>query len=132
MTGVMYNIFGVPRAIILNSEGDWYDRYYTHDHESSGAKWIKSHVDEKVEIYGDWYSRHRLHSQGRVRSSIYAKSLIEDKEDIKEGYIYLGYTGVVNKKLMDSDYQWRNMTEYSQVFIEKDKIYNNGGSEVYR
>ena len=59
------------------------------------------------------------------------RSLIGDKKDKKEGYIYLRYTGVVNGKLLDSKYQWHNLTEYSGIFRGKDKIYTNGGSEIY-
>ena len=131
VSSVAYQIFGDTSSIILNSEGERYDADYVHDQESYGAKWLKSNTDEGA-IYGDRYSSHRLLSQGGIRSSIYAKSLIEDKKDIKEGYIYLRYTGVVNGKLLDSKYQWHNLTEYSAVFIEKGKIYDNGGSEVYK
>ena len=132
VTGVMYNLFGVPRAIILNSEGAQYDLMYVHDQESYGAKWLKSNTNEKAKIYADWYGTARLKSQGMIRSPRYAKSLIEDNKSIKEGYIYLRYTGVVNGKLMDRNYQWHNITEYSDEFARKDIIYSNGGSEIYR
>ena len=132
VTGVMYNIFGVPRAITLNSEGEQYDLMYVHDQESCAAKWLKSNTDEKAKIYADWYGNSRLVSQGGIRSSIYARSLIEDNKSIKEGYIYLRYTGVVNGKLMDRNYQWHNITEYSSEFARKDIVYSNGGSEIYR
>jgi uncharacterized membrane protein len=138
VSDVAYNIAGVPRMILLNSEGEQYDMLYVHDQESYGAKWINKSVNrEKNKVYGDVYSNMRLRSQGGIRSSTYAKLLIEDKKDLKKGYIYLGYyiylryTGVVDKKLLDADFQWHNMTEYSHLFVEKNKIYNNGGSEVY-
>jgi uncharacterized membrane protein len=41
VTGIMYNIFGVPRAIILNSEGEQYDLMYVHDQEGYGARWLR-------------------------------------------------------------------------------------------
>jgi len=132
VTDVTYNMAGVSRSILLNSEGEFYDRLYIHDQESYAAKWLKKYIDEKAEIYGDQYSNMRLTSQGGILSLIYAKSLIEDNESIEKGYIYLRYTGVVDKKLMDADFQWHNMTEYRHYFIEKNKIYNNGGSEIYR
>ena len=132
VSDVAYNIAGVPRMILLNSEGEQYDKLYVHDQESYGAKWINKSVNHKInKVYGDAYSNMRLRSQSGIRSLGYAKSLIEDKKDIKNGYIYLRYTGVVDKKLMDADFQWHNMTEYSHLFVEKNKIYNNGGSEVY-
>jgi len=131
VTGVMYNLFGVPRAIILNSEGEQYDVGYVHDQETYAAKWLKSYTNEKAKIYADWYGVDRLKSQGMIRSPIYARSLIEDGNSIKEGYIYLRYAGVVNGKLMDRKYQWHNITEYPHLFVGKSKIYCNGGSEVW-
>jgi uncharacterized membrane protein len=131
-SGAIHQLFGIHDSIILNSEGQRYDMDYVHDQESYGAKWLKIYPAEKTKIYTDCQGEKRLISQGGIRSPIYAKSLIEDKKDIKEGYIYLRYTGVVNGKLLDGKYQWHNLTDYSDIFIEKGKIYNNGGSEVYK
>ena len=132
VTGVTYQMFGVPRAITLNSEGEQYDIMYVHDQEAYAAKWLKSHIDEKAKIYADWYGTDRLMSQGMIRSPIYAWSFIEDKKDIKDGYIFLRYTGVVNGKLMDRHSQWHNLTEYTHLFGGKSRIYDNDGSEVYK
>ena len=46
------------------------------------------------------------------------------------GYIYLRYYAVVNGKLLGRVPQ--NLSEYSHQFVEKSKIYANGGSEVYK
>ena len=132
VTGVMYNIFGVPRAIILNSEGEQYDPMYIHDQDSYGAKWLKSNTNEKAKIYSDYYGTARLVSQGMIHKPIYARSLIEDGIAIKKGYIYLRYTGVVDGKLLDWQGEWHNITEYEGKFGDNCRIYDNGGSEVWR
>ena len=132
VTGVMYNIFGVPRAIILNSEEEQYDLMYIHDQESYGAKWLKSNTDEKAKIYGDHFGTARLKSQGMIRNSVYAKRLIEEGVAIKRGYIYLRYTGVVDGKLLDWNNEWHNITEYEGKFGDNCKVYANGGSEVWK
>lgn len=54
------------------------------------------------------------------------------QNEIEEGYIYLRYTCVVNGKLMDKTHQWHNLTEYTHLFVGKNWIYNNGGSEVWK
>ena len=57
-TGMMYNIFGVPRAIALNSEGERYDMLYVHDQESYGAKWLRDNSElENTMIYTDQLGR---------------------------------------------------------------------------
>ena len=129
VTGVMYNIFGVPRAIILNSEGEQYDKMYVHDQDNYGAKWLKSSTDEKAKIYADAYGTEILLSQGGI-NSFYAKPFIEDKRAIKGGYIYLRYYNVAGGKLLGS--RPYNMTEYSDIFVKMDKVYANGGSEIWK
>lgn len=90
-------------------------------------KWLKSCADKKAKIYTDWYGGNRLLSQGMIRSHC-AKSFVEDKESIKVGYI-----GVIDSKLMDKNYRWRNiMDEYQSIFMGEDRIYANGSSEVWK
>ena len=131
VTGVTYQMFGVPRSIILNSEGEQYDPYYVQDQESYGAKWLKISTYDKVEIYAARYGPMRLLSQGGIHAS-FAKSLIEDKKPIKKGYIYLRYYNVVDGKLVGLERHPHNMTEYSDIFGEMCKVYANGGSEVWK
>jgi uncharacterized membrane protein len=136
VTGVMYTIFGVPRAIVLNSEGEQYDMLFVHDQESYGARWLKVHGQDKTKVYTDFYGRYGLISQASFSlNSIDRTSLLNHKE-IK-GYIYLRYYNVVNDKLVgrnESSYIFTsyNLTEYDDVFVGRNNIYNNGGSEVYR
>jgi len=131
VTGVMYNIFGVPREITLNSEGEQYDRMYVHDQERCCAKWLKSNTDEKAKLYSDFFGTARLKSQGLIRSPMYAKTFIEEGGHIREGYFYLRYTGVVDSKLLEWGGEWHNITEYEGMFEGACKIYANDGSEVY-
>ena len=130
VTGVTYQMFGVPQTIILNSEGEYYDKFFVHDQESSGAKWLKSNADERVGIYAVGYSNMRLLSQGGIHSS-YA-TFIEDKKVIKKGYIYLRYYDVVDGKLLRRGRITDNMTEYSDIFNEISEVYANGGSEIWK
>ena len=135
VSGVMYQVFGVPQAIILNSEGEQYDRLYVHDQECYGAKWLKVHGEDKTRVYTDFWGKYRLISQSQVSftsNSIDRRSLLEHKK-IK-GYIYLRYYNVVNGKLTgrsSGTFYNYNLTEYDDVFIVRNRIYNNDGSEVY-
>ena len=131
-TGVMYNIFGVPRPVILNSEGeDQYDIYYVSDQESYGAKWLRDNGELKnTRIYTDSVGGNRLLSQaGILEYDPYSLFV----EDIKiNGYIYLRYYNEVDGKLLDWNIEKHNITEYQDKFVRKGKIYSNGGSEIYR
>jgi uncharacterized membrane protein len=135
VTGVMYNIFGVPRPIILNSEGEQYDSMYIYDQDSYGARWLGSYKSD-METYTDYFGGEILCSQGKGkipyrlsdRTSLFKNRKID-------GYIYLRYYNVVGGKLwvrirggLQGHY---NMTDYVDIFMEKSKIYANGGSEIY-
>ena len=132
VTGVMYNIFGVPNAIILNSEGKQYDMLYVHDQEIDCVKWLgKLYAEQKnPRIYAAAYGGKGLTSQGII-SNVDRSSLSERKKI--NGYIYLGYYNIINGKLVDSSTDMvYNMTEYSDIFVGKSRIYDNGGSEIWK
>ena len=130
-TGTMYQIFGVPREITLNSEGEKYDKMYVHDQESYGARWLRDNGElEDTMIYTGSGIGGRLISQAGIPN--YDRwSLFEEGRKI-EGYIYFGYYNVVNGKIIDSQSEEHNITEYQDKFIEKSKIYDNDGSQVWR
>jgi uncharacterized membrane protein len=135
ITGVTYQIFGVPQVITLNSEGEQYNTLYVHDQESYSAKWLKVHSQDKTKVYPDFYGRFRLRSQANfpLRSINWHSLAHHEKID---GYIYLRYHNVVNAKLVGRNessgiFTSYNLTEYDDVFVERNNIYSNGGSEVY-
>jgi uncharacterized membrane protein len=133
VTGVTYNLFGVPRAITLNSEGVQYDIMYVHDQDSYSAKWLKTSITEKdIKIYADFSGSLMLVSQGEIRSPLYAGKLIEEDQLIRGGYIWLRYCNVVDGKLLDRDFQWHNIVDYQDEFAKWSPIYTNGGSEVWK
>jgi len=64
--------------------------------------------------------------------SIYDPSFIEDKTAIGDGYIFLRYVNVVNKKLLQSGPKLNNLTDYEHLFVDRSKIYDNCGSQVWK
>ena len=113
---------------MLNSEGDQYDSYYTHDYDVSGAKWM-SDVREDFSIYTDSYSGYRLLSQGGI-IKYNAVSIFRTDRQLN-GYVYLGYTSIIENKLIN----WK-LGDYGIEKIENklqnhNKIFNNRGVEVY-
>ena len=135
ITGVMYNIFGVPRAIILNSEGEQYDRMYVHDTESYSAKWLKNNAEKNRYIYTYPFPWHILISSGNIPRGLLRVLYLEDERI--NGYIYLRYYNVVDGKVLVKGRKSPSIEEHSMegcrgIFIDKKRIYDNGGSEIYR
>lgn len=133
VTGITYEAFNYPRSIVLNSDGNDYDIFFIHDHESCCAKWLKQHYNDASQIYSDNFGERRLISQGLIPVPVYSGSLVERidrSESIDNGYIYLRYCAVVEGKLLDKMYQWHNLTDYQDIIVERNLIYSNNGSQI--
>jgi uncharacterized membrane protein len=135
VTGVTYQIFGVPRAITLNSEGEEYDLYYIHDQDSYGAKWLGFYRELDQKIYTDFMGGDVLTSQGNIQlDSVDRGSLFFNNKKIK-GYIYLRYYNTIGNKayvISKESSKIDNISNYRDLFISINKIYDNGESETYR
>ena len=131
VTGVMYNIFGVPRLIILNSEGEQ-DYLFIHDQESSGAKWLESQAEQNTRIYTDDVGYHSLISQGGISPRTIDRYTLLEKDEKIKGYIYLRYHNIVEGKLLDAQNEEHDIMQYSNKFYGKNKLYNNGGTEIWK
>ena len=132
-TGVLYQMFDYPRAITLNSEGEQYDVYYIHDQETIGAKWMANNAEqENIIIYTDWPGRKILISQAGFFRGINSQALMSEHAVGIKGFIYLRYYNVVDGKLFGLPYGEYNITDYSDVFVIRSKIYNNGGAEIWK
>jgi uncharacterized membrane protein len=59
-------------------------------------------------------------------------SLPEKDKKIESGYIYLRYFNVVDGKLLGIGFNVYDIAENQDKFVGKSKIYNNGGSEIYK
>ena len=130
--GVTHQVLGSPYVVVLNSEGAQYDMMYVHDQESYSAKWL-SHSQQNLKIYADYHGHLVLISQSGISGSfIDSHSIIKHKERLYNGYIYMGYYNIAAEKFLPAYGEPHNMTEYSDIFIRKSKIYDNGGSHVWR
>ena len=131
VSGVTYQMFGYPRQITLNSEGRQYDLLYVHDQESYGARWLRDNGElENTMIYTGRGIGGRPTSQAGIRGYDFYSLFVEGRKI--DGYIYLRYYNVVDGKILDAQKEEQNMTEYQDKFVGKGKIYDNGGSEVYK
>lgn len=123
ITGTTYYLLGYPRSIMLDSRGYDYDTLYINDQESYGAKWLSYHWQNN--IYTDYFGYLPLISQGLISpESIDSSSLVENRK--VHGFIYLRTDNIVNGRIMDNNYSYNKI-----IFLSENKIYENGGSEIY-
>ena len=135
VTGVTHQIAGMPASIVLNSVGESYEREYLHDQESCSAKWLKNYAEKSGVLYTDRFGFHKLVSQGDFSPRSIDTTSFSKHGKIK-GYLYLNYNNIVNENVTGRDRIEGditiNISNYRNTFIGKNKIYGNGGSEVYK
>jgi uncharacterized membrane protein len=136
-TGFMYQIFGNPQQIILNSTGTDYDLYYFHDQELFAGNWLDNNRVLTSPIYTDFSGVNRLISGTNIsNNSILVISNYLNEQNPLVGYIYLGYNAVVdgNLDLLNNVTELSNevsVNPYLGKIDNNDKIYSNGGTNIW-
>ncbi|ODS37368.1 hypothetical protein BEH94_07785 [Candidatus Altiarchaeales archaeon WOR_SM1_SCG] len=129
---LIFQIFGIPYSVILNSEGYDYNYYYNHEEEMVSSMWLKDNKEEEIGIYGDYLCYAKTGDIGLGCNTRFFKG----NKTINQGYIYLRFRNIEEKKIMlGSGYEEimsRDITDYHHLFTNKNEIYNNRGSEIYR
>ncbi|CAD6490158.1 MAG: hypothetical protein KFBDDELM_00036 [Candidatus Argoarchaeum ethanivorans] len=129
-TGFVYEVAeDIPTSISLNSTID-YPRF--NHQEVLGAEWLNN-VKNSNPIYADEYRRLLVgrFEWGQVRT------ITTDVDRMRrDSYIYLGSLTIEKKEIMVVDVKsarriTREYINSNQIINDKNKIYNNGGAQVY-
>jgi len=130
VTGAVQEAFGHHVRYILDSEAPTASYELVYDQESQAAPWLKEHMDENSMIYTAPLGGRKLISQGKIAPRLVDSWAFFYHEEI-DGYVYLNHNNVVNGKLAFGR-EFCDMSEYSDLISGKNKLYNNGGSEIYK
>lgn len=136
-TGVFTQLVGgYGPQLHLNNSGTYYDIYYLHPEEIAGIGWLQRHVsavngdNAQSEIQADRYTAMRVQAliPRPIRDDIHPAVVG------RESYVFLGVSTVAMGKStvpVDGDL---TTYRYPMPFLDdnKDLIYSNGGSRVYR
>jgi uncharacterized membrane protein len=126
-------LFGTPKSILLNSQGSEFNYMFVYDQETLAAQWLHDKAYFGVNlIYSDFTADRRLLSQGLINRQFIDQrySLMQNETNIT-GYIYLRHWNIFENKLLDQSYKEHEITEFENRFVNKSRIYNNGGSETW-
>ena len=117
----------------LNNFGEEYDRFYTHESEVKSLEWLSKYYNQKDKIYLDRYAILKVYSFSKINEKNILKYILPSIID-KNAYVYSSYTNKINKTTR-VNYK-NNFLEYNfpTEFLNgnKNKIYNNGGSEIFK
>lgn len=128
-TGAIYGVLGRYTNMTLNTSEAPSSQYeLVYDQEVESAQWLKEHSEKYPRIYTTYPSGWRkLISQGGIHPNLINWKAFYQHQAIN-GYLYLTHNNVVNGRV-GNDF---DMSDYSDMFVDKDKIYTNGGSEIYK
>lgn len=131
-TGFTDRIIGGESRITLNHPKGAFDSFYIYDTEAASAKWLNDNCNRNLPIYADPLAKLRLHSFTQVSNNVDMN--IFPSSIIKDSYLYMSYFNVRNGIAYTETADGIVSYEFPTKFVEdnKDLIYNDGDSKIYR
>lgn len=133
-TGVFSELLGGYQAQLhLNNSGTYYDEYYMHAQELAADNWLINTIvkkDSHASVQTDLDTSIRLDSV----TGYQAQNDITPNQIETYSYVLLGYNDTVNRQAFIS-FDGNTITyNYPTQFLNNNKnlLYSNGGSEIYR
>jgi len=124
-------IGGYDSPIQLNNIGDYYDKNVLHRADIFSTKWLYLEYNNQDVIFSDRYAQQRFNADKKIDHISYkfVPAIITYKS-----YVYLTFNNIHSKRFF-ALYNGKLVSFTFQTnFIEdnKNKIYNNGGSDIYK
>ncbi len=131
LSGLIPQITGGTRPLLfLNNNGLYYDSYYTHAQEVASANWLAQFGHLRLPIQAAHFSDIKMIAYGRIGA--YIELLPETTK--KRSFVYLNYDNVKSSNILEIIYGDVVYYHFPLEFLRDNKnlIYSNGGSEIYR
>lgn len=128
---LMWQISGGKKVLWLNNEGYFYDSLYTHAEETVSAWWLGNVRNKDSPIFADSPTAPKIRGITKIENF---KTVIVPQTLERNSYVYLSVT---NKKKNTGFFEYQLVPMpyvYPSDFLNnnKNKIYNNGGSEIFK
>jgi uncharacterized membrane protein len=139
-TGLMYQAFGLPSSISLNTADD--SGYLIYPEEIAGAQWLSAN-ETPAHVYADNYGTLRLWSYGDIprgygfdkgayllNSAGYGYRSM--RYDLLNSYVYLDYYNLKDGTISDGWGIGQTPLSSFSYLDRLDEVYDNGGSAVLK
>lgn len=132
LSGFLPQTLGGGRPLLsLNNSGLYYDLYYTHAHELTSLKWLAKNATPHVPVQSDrYFSNIKMLSYVNIAPQ---PGLLPETLK-KHSYVYLNFLNFKKSNVIeyvDGDIVYYHFP-VSLLNDNKDLIYSNGGSAIYR
>jgi len=132
-SGFTSQLFGGEPQMNLNNFGEEHDRFYTHESEVKSLEWLSKYYNQKDEIYLDEYAVLKAYFFPGINKKNIIKDILPSTIG-KNAYVYSSYVNTMNKRTF-IHYELKVMGyNFPTEFLNQNKnlIYNNGNSEVFK
>lgn len=134
-TYLQYHFCGEPYSPDYDANGLVRNEGYIYNQEVVGATWLKDHYMDNYTTYSEGRGLIVfLTAYGNDSTSMNLNnSIFSWNKTVNSGYIYLGYLNVNKNEVLPvyTNLNVQNMSNYSNLFLRKSKIYDNGGSQIW-
>jgi uncharacterized membrane protein len=117
----------------LNNFGEDFDMFYTHEAEVKSLGWLSKYYNMENPIYMDQYTIIKSYSFSKINRKSYLEDILPSTID-RDSYVYSGRTNTIEKRTLH--YYESKVIAYNfpTEFLNnnKNKIYNNGSSEIFK
>ena len=119
----------------LNNFGAEYDALYVHSQENDSASWLSDNYVSSgaIPIYADKRAEDKLLLSDKINAGVFLNDVFP-QTIAKDAYVYLSYSNAVQKKgYIDTAGQIISYNFPNEFLSDnKNEIYNNGGSEIFK
>ena len=125
-------VLGNPQMNLSNF-GEEYDRFYTHESEVKSLEWLSKYNNQKDLVYLDRYARLKAYYFSRIQEENVLKDILPSTID-ENAYIYSSYINTIDKRTFALYQSTVISYNFPTEFLNdnKNKIYNNGDSEIFK
>ena len=135
VTYLQYSALGEPYSPYYENNSIIRQEEFIYNSELVSAQWLYQNRVDNLTIYSDGSDNSRfLTAYGRNTNNVNLNgSFFGWNQSINQGYIYLGYVNVNNNQVIDidTDIIRVDIKPYSNLFVGKSIIYDDGGSQIW-
>lgn len=131
LSGVIPQITGGTRPLMyLNNSGLYFDSYLVHAEEVYSSRWISQYSGAKIPVQAAHFSDIKMIAYGKLAP--YIELLPETTK--RHSFVYLNYDNVRTENILEIVYGDVIYYKFPMQFLRNNKnlIYSNGGSQIYK
>jgi uncharacterized membrane protein len=135
VTYLQYSLLGTPYSAQYENNSIIRQELYIYNTEIKSSQWLYNYGQDDLTIYSDGREVARFFTAygENIQNRKINDSFFGWNQTIDDGYIFLGYVNIQNKRIIDigNDIISVDLSPYSNLFERKSRIYDNGGSQVW-